>query len=179
MGMIRAEIDTSDVAVLAGQLRELGRRGTENALRASMRTTMRAVREATKPLIPVRTGALKRSFEIRTPMERKGVAAGVYGVKNDFKVTVVIHNWREQTGRVLRRKNGEWVLRPGESHNDIVTKQPWQYAYKVDRQHGFMQKGYETARDVLPERLGAAMKVEVERRLIAKRNDGAWRMRAG
>lgn len=69
-----------DVA-LQKALRDLGKRGAENAARAAMRKTLKPTQAKAREYAPVKTGALRRSLLLSTPSTTKGKVSGRIGNK--------------------------------------------------------------------------------------------------
>jgi HK97 gp10 family phage protein len=69
---------------LVAALRDLGKRGAENAARAAMRKTLNPSLKKARDYAPKKTGALRRSLRVSTPSSTKGKVSGRIGNTQDW-----------------------------------------------------------------------------------------------
>lgn len=168
---VQIEVQTGALMKLIANVKEIGGRKALNAVRRATSRGGTALLQTIRPLIPIRTGLLKRSFGKKDSKPKSAYAYSIVGPRKGFRQVVAKKTAKSRTVRA--KKSGKVAV---DSAGRI--QNPTKYAHLADRGHqirggrGFVRgkRFYFAAEIAARQRIENVMKAELQRTLIAEAN---------
>jgi hypothetical protein len=167
-GRVDLSLTTTGADDLAGALKEIGKRGAENAIRSAVRATVKPMVKIARSKAPFLTGALKKmiiskvmGFDAKRQVKGYvGVSKGTVDVKVSYARIEDEDLNPNRLGGKLIQSNIRYSRKADESGRKlidlartsvVIRKKPEAYAWKQERKYHFLQKTKDEAQDLYNE----------------------------
>lgn len=166
---VQIQVETAAVVKLLANLKEIGGKKAINAVRRATSRAGTALLQTMRPLVPIRTGLLKRSMGKKDSKPKvTAYAYSIVGPRKGFRQEIATKAARS---RVVRARRQGVIA----TANKKRIQNPAKYAHLVDRGHqmkngGFVRgkRFYFAAEIAARQRIENVMKMELQRTLLAE-----------
>lgn len=168
---VQIQLDTGATLKLLTALKEIGGKKAQNAVRRAVSRAGTALLQTMRPLVPIRTGLLKRSMGKKDSKPKvTAYAYSIVGPRKGFRQVVAAKTAKSRSLRAKR--SGKIAV-----DNKGRIQNPTKYAHLADRGHqmkngGFVKgkRFYFAAEIAARQRIENIMKIELQTTLIAEAN---------
>ena len=168
---VQIQVQTPELMRLMERVKDIGGKKALNAVRRATSRGGTVLLQTFRPLIPVRTGLLRKSFGKKDSKPKTAYAYSIVGPRKGFRQVVAKKTARS---RIMRAKKSGKIAPDSAGRIQNPTK----YAHLVDRGHkirggaGFVKgrRFYFAAEIAARQRIENVMKMELQRTLIAEAN---------